>query len=139
MKSFHAPAHLNIDTLCLALVPKCPSQLPVSHHLIIYLYTSPSSPSFPNVSSPYPHPNPRLPVLPPFPSNNPSFPLKLGLLPHRPHPQLRRILLQHTLIMIFPELFRCVFASNSFEYLRAAGVFIYEIYSIPISTCSERV
>jgi len=51
---------------------------------------------------------------------------QLRLLFHSPNLQLRRILLQHSLIMVFPELLRGVLPRYALEDLAAAGVFVYE-------------
>ena len=53
--------------------------------------------------------------------------LQLGLLSHRPDLQLRRVLLQHTLVVVFPELLGGVLAGDSLEDLGSAGVLVYEV------------
>lgn len=63
---------------------------------------------------------------PKFHSKTNNTKLKFTLLPDIPNPQPLTILLQHALIMIFPELFRRVLAGDALEDLGAAGVFVYE-------------
>ena len=53
--------------------------------------------------------------------------LQLGLLSYRPNLQLRRVLLQHALVVVFPELLRSVLAGDSLEDLGSAGVLVYEV------------
>jgi hypothetical protein len=53
--------------------------------------------------------------------------LQLGLLSHRPNLQLRRVLLQHALVVIFPELLGSVLAGDSLEDLGSAGMLVYEV------------
>jgi len=55
---------------------------------------------------------------------------QLRSLLNRPNLKFLPILLQHTLIMIFPELFRGVLARYALEDFGAAGVFVYEASNI---------
>ena len=57
---------------------------------------------------------------------------QLRLLPHRPNLQPLLILLQHALIVVFPELLRGVLARDALEDFRAAGVFVYEACFVTI-------
>lgn len=54
--------------------------------------------------------------------------LKFRLLLHLPNRQLWTVLLQHTLVMIFPELFRSILACHSFEDFGTAWMFVCEFY-----------
>jgi hypothetical protein len=91
-------------------------------HLIVLLLQTVSPSHFPVYSS---HTSLFLPLTL-TPTSGPS--LQLRLLPHRPNLQPLSVLLQHALIMVFPELLRCVFAHYSLQDLSPAGVFVYEAY-----------
>lgn len=56
----------------------------------------------------------------------PPTSLQFRLLLHRANLQLGRVLLQHALVVVFPELLRGVLAGYPLEDLGAAGVFVYE-------------
>lgn len=53
--------------------------------------------------------------------------LQLRLLLHLAYLQLRRIFLQHTLVMVFPELLRRVLARHTLQNLASARVFVDEL------------
>ena len=54
------------------------------------------------------------------------MPLQLRLILHRPNLHLIGILLQHALVMVFPELLRRILASDALENLGAARMLVYE-------------
>ena len=55
--------------------------------------------------------------------------LQLRLLLYRPDLKLVAVLLQHALVVVFPELLRGVLSRYSLQDLRAAGMFVYECCS----------
>ena len=133
-------------------------RVPASHHhLIVYLiYTlyrldhlvstpaSASQPGYRLLSSTLSFP-PSLPI--PCPPNLPNLPFtsappkstahssQLRLLLDRPNLKPLTILLQHALIMVFPELLRGVLAHDPLQNLRPTWMFVYKPY--PASTLAR--
>lgn len=100
------------------------SSMPLAHS--IYLHTSKSQPGIPSplpsssqlYPSPLSHPFPL-----PIPSQSPNT-SQLRLLRHTPNPQPLTILLQHPLIMVFPELLARVLPRNPLQYLASARMLV---------------
>lgn len=101
-------------------------------------YHYPPSSSFPRPPT-YPHPLPLLPsFLPSLILPDPK--LQLRLLGHGAHQQPILVLLQHALVVIFPELLAGVLARDALEDLGPAGVFLDEAFgAVSESACSAEM